>query len=61
MRAMLRKHFPTHGVFGEEGGMQAGHPDEDEASYLWVLDPIDGTKSFITGSPLSFGFCRLDH
>jgi len=44
MRAMIAEAFPEHGVFGEE---QAAHlPD---ARFLWVIDPIDGTKRFITG------------
>ena len=44
MRALIRQNFPDHGVVGEEYG--AEHTD---AEYVWVLDPIDGTKSFITG------------
>ena len=44
MRTMIRKQFPEHGILGEEYG--AEHTD---AEYVWVLDPIDGTKSFITG------------
>src|SRR5476651_2081810 len=44
MRAMIRKSFPEHGILGEERG--AEHTD---AEYVWVLDPIDGTKSFISG------------
>jgi len=46
MRAVLREAFPDHGILGEEEG--AERPD---ARYLWVLDPIDGTKSFLTGRP----------
>jgi myo-inositol-1(or 4)-monophosphatase len=44
MRALIRKTFPAHGILGEEFG--AEHSD---AEYVWVLDPIDGTKSFIAG------------
>ena len=44
MRALIRKNFPDHGILGEEYGSE--HTD---AEYVWVLDPIDGTKSFITG------------
>lgn len=47
----LRRHiaaeFPDHGVIGEEYGN-----DRADAEYVWVLDPIDGTKSFVTGRPL---------
>ena len=39
--------FPTHGIWGEEFG-----PDRADAEYLWVLDPIDGTRAFVTGRPL---------
>ncbi|MCC6947835.1 MAG: histidinol-phosphatase [Bradyrhizobiaceae bacterium] len=46
MRALIRKTFPEHGIIGEEFGTE--RPD---APYVWVLDPIDGTKSFIAGMP----------
>jgi len=46
MRALIRRTFPDHGVVGEEFG-----PERAEAEYVWVLDPIDGTKSFIAGMP----------
>lgn len=46
MRAAIEKHYPDHGIYGEETGQTFG--DEN----LWVLDPIDGTKSFLTGMPL---------
>src|SRR5262249_8345833 len=44
MRALIRKHFPDHGILGEEYGSE-----RTDAEYVWVLDPIDGTKSFISG------------
>ncbi|MDB5372119.1 MAG: histidinol phosphate phosphatase [Belnapia sp.] len=47
MRAVLAERFPGHGIWGEEFG-----PDRAEAEYLWVLDPIDGTRAFVTGRPL---------
>jgi myo-inositol-1(or 4)-monophosphatase len=46
MRAMIREQFPAHGIVGEE--FEAERPD---AEFVWVLDPIDGTKSFISGMP----------
>jgi histidinol-phosphatase len=46
MRALIRSTFPDHGVIGEEFG-----DDRPNAPYVWVLDPIDGTKSFIAGMP----------
>ncbi|MFO1154157.1 MAG: histidinol-phosphatase [Rhodospirillales bacterium] len=47
MRRMIEAAWPDHGILGEEYG-----PDRSDASYVWVLDPIDGTKSFVTGKPL---------
>jgi myo-inositol-1(or 4)-monophosphatase len=44
MRALIRKYFPAHGILGEEYGSE-----RSDAEYVWVLDPIDGTKSFISG------------
>ena len=46
MRALIRQSFPKHGIIGEEFGAERG-----DAEYVWVLDPIDGTKSFICGMP----------
>ena len=46
MRRLIAQTFPTHGVIGEEYGR-----DRPEAEYVWVLDPIDGTKSFVSGLP----------
>src|ERR1700731_4235218 len=46
MRRLIAQTFPAHGVIGEE----YGH-DRPEADYVWVLDPIDGTKSFVSGLP----------
>jgi len=47
IRGVIAKHFPDHAVVGEELGTQSGNPD-----YRWIVDPIDGTKSFIAGVPL---------
>ena len=44
MRALIRQAFPEHGIHGEEYGSERA-----DAEYVWVLDPIDGTKSFIAG------------
>lgn len=46
MRAMIRAAFPAHAIRGEE------FASEGSGEFTWVLDPIDGTKSFITGFPL---------
>jgi myo-inositol-1(or 4)-monophosphatase len=47
MRALIRKTFPDHGIIGEEYGNE-----RTDAEYVWALDPIDGTKSFICGLPI---------
>jgi histidinol phosphatase-like enzyme (inositol monophosphatase family) len=47
MRQEIEKHFPTHGIIGEEYGAI-----REDSNIQWVLDPIDGTKSFIHGVPL---------
>ena len=47
MRRMILAAFPEHGVEGEEFGL-----DNPAASWRWVLDPVDGTKSFVSGSPM---------
>ena len=47
MRKLIEKEFPEHGIVGEELGSI-----REDAEYVWLLDPIDGTKSFITGVPL---------
>ena len=47
LRIFLAERFPTHGIMGEEYGT-----DRPGAEYLWVLDPIDGTRAFLTGRPL---------
>ncbi|MGN6411990.1 MAG: histidinol-phosphatase [Nitrobacter sp.] len=47
MRRMIKANFPQHGIVGEEFGNQ-----NEDAEYVWMLDPIDGTKSFIAGFPL---------
>lgn len=49
MREMIMKKFPNHGILGEEFGEH-----NPNAGYKWVLDPIDGTKSFICGT-VTFG------
>jgi myo-inositol-1(or 4)-monophosphatase len=46
MRTLIRRTFPDHGIIGEEYGGERAN-----AEYVWVLDPIDGTKSFISGMP----------
>ena len=47
LRKEINKTFPNHGIIGEEYGKE-----NENAEYVWVLDPIDGTNSFITKVPL---------
>ncbi|MBR1121333.1 histidinol-phosphatase [Bradyrhizobium lablabi] len=47
MRRLIKANFPQHGIVGEEFGSE-----REDAEYVWVLDPIDGTKSFIAGFPI---------
>jgi myo-inositol-1(or 4)-monophosphatase len=56
MRTLIHGAFPAHGIVGEELGVE--RPD---AEYVWVLDPIDGTKSFIAGMPAWGTLIALTH
>ncbi len=47
IRSLLSTRFPDHGFFGEETGRSAM-----DAEYLWLVDPIDGTKAFVRGYPI---------
>ena len=47
IRRLIAEACPDHGVVGEEQGS-----DRPDADFVWVIDPIDGTKRFITGNPL---------
>ena len=47
MREMILSRYPGHGILGEEEDAVAG-----SGEFTWVLDPIDGTRAFITGLPL---------
>jgi len=56
MRRMIQASFPQHGIVGEEFGNE-----REDADYVWVLDPIDGTKSFISGFPIWGTLIALMH
>lgn len=56
LREMIEKIFPNHGIVGEEFGNL-----RETAEYKWVLDPIDGTKSFIAGYPIFTTLIALLH
>ena len=47
LRKKINSNFPEHGILGEEFGSE-----KEDAEWLWMIDPIDGTKSFISGVPL---------
>ncbi len=56
IRKLITAHYPEHGVIGEEYG-----EDRPDAEFVWVLDPIDGTRAFIAGLPLWTTLIGLRH
>ena len=56
MRGLLAAKFPGHGIWGEEFGA-----DRPDAEFVWLLDPIDGTRAFVTGRPLFGTLIALLH
>ncbi|MEO0729374.1 MAG: inositol monophosphatase family protein, partial [Pseudomonadota bacterium] len=46
MRNAIAETYPDHGIIGEEYGRS-----NDAAEHIWVLDPIDGTRGFVSGTP----------
>lgn len=47
MRKLINDRFPEHGIIGEEFGVEGG-----DREFVWVLDPVDGTRTFAAGVPL---------
>src|SRR5690349_6030277 len=47
IRKLIAERYPEHGVIGEEYG-----EDRPDAEFVWVLDPVDGTRAFIAGLPV---------
>ncbi len=47
IRAVLSSHFPGYGFYGEESGQHAMQSEN-----VWLVDPLDGTKSFVRDTPL---------
>ena len=47
IRALIEQHYPEHGIYGEEF-----ENVRLDSRYVWVLDPIDGTRAFVTGLPI---------
>jgi histidinol phosphatase-like enzyme (inositol monophosphatase family) len=56
IRKLISAHYPDHGVIGEEYG-----EDRPDAEFVWVLDPIDGTRAFIAGLPVWTTLIALRH
>lgn len=56
MMRLVRTAFPDHGIIGEESGAHNA-----DAEYVWVIDPIDGTRSFMAGVPLFTTLISLTH
>jgi myo-inositol-1(or 4)-monophosphatase len=56
MRQMIRARFPNHGILGEEYGAE-----NTGAEFVWVLDPVDGTRAFAAGCPLFGTLIALLH
>jgi myo-inositol-1(or 4)-monophosphatase len=56
MRTLIKRTFAEHGIVGEEYGNEC-----EDAEYVWTLDPIDGTKSFISGMPIWGTLIGLSH
>jgi histidinol phosphatase-like enzyme (inositol monophosphatase family) len=56
LRECIQRAFPDHGILGEELGETSGR-----VPYRWVLDPLDGTRSFIQGVPLYGVMLGLEH
>lgn len=56
LRTMIRGRFPEHGIIGEEF-----EPERPDAEFVWIMDPIDGTKSFVAGVPVFTTLVALCH
>ncbi|WP_181377990.1 histidinol-phosphatase [Teichococcus aestuarii] len=56
IRALLAERFPDHGLIGEEYGAERA-----DAEWVWVIDPIDGTRAFVTGRPVFGSLIGLMH
>lgn len=56
IRELITERFPDHGVIGEEYG-----EDRPDAEFVWVIDPVDGTRAFIAGLPVWTTLIALRH
>ena len=60
VQGLLASRYPRYGFLGEEGGLRKG----EDAAHVWIVDPLDGTSNFLTGSPLfavNIGLARDGH
>lgn len=55
IRAVIARHFPGHAIIGEEWG------NEGESEFTWIIDPVDGTRAFISGAPVWGTLIGLAH
>ena len=56
IRALIERHYPDHGIHGEEYGVREGR-----SPFTWVLDPVDGTRAFVSGMPTWATLIGLTH
>jgi histidinol phosphatase-like enzyme (inositol monophosphatase family) len=56
IRKLIAERYPEHGIIGEEYG-----EDRPDAEFVWVLDPVDGTRAFIAGLPVWTTLIALRH
>ncbi len=56
IRALIERHYPDHGIHGEEYGVK-----EARSPFTWVLDPVDGTRAFVCGMPTWATLIGLSH
>jgi histidinol-phosphatase len=56
LRKKISQHFPEHGIIGEEFGSH-----KPDAEWVWTIDPVDGTRSFVRGLPLFASMIALLH
>ena len=56
IRSKIKKKFPKHEIIGEEFGLKKAKSD-----FTWVIDPIDGTRSFVVGNPTWSNLISLNY
>ncbi len=56
IRKEIKKRFPTHQIIGEEFGKS-----KNKSEFTWIIDPIDGTRSYVSGNPTWSNLISLNH